>query len=207
MALSPAGAYMRFSARARLAESRSCSVPIDCTLAATAGAAGVVAGAAAPSAAGAGVSSLPEQAASASARATGIHRRAAAIVVTCDILLPFRRRRYVSRGSAWPGPGSGRGGWRFPTPPPATARVQSSIPPTLAYKGGPEAMTTSGVGIASSGQCSAVLPWLSALSWPPDISLSVQAMPIADRMNTQWMMVCHRTPSWVMVVQVSAPAP
>ena len=95
MALSPAGAYMRFSRRAWLADSRSCSVPIDCTLAATTGAAGAAA-AGAEAGAGAAVSSLPEQAASASARATGSHRRAAVIVETCDILLPFRRRRDVN---------------------------------------------------------------------------------------------------------------
>ncbi|MNI48942.1 hypothetical protein D3C73_1035330 [compost metagenome] len=92
MALSPAGAYMRFSRSAWLADSRSCSVPIDCTLAATAGAAGAAAtGAAAPGAVGAGVSSLPEQAARANARATGNHRRAAAIIATCDILLPSKK--------------------------------------------------------------------------------------------------------------------
>ncbi len=30
---------------------------------------------------------------------------------------------------------------------------------------------------------------------------SVQAMPIADGMNTVWM-VCHSTPTWVTLVQV-----
>ncbi|KAG1219916.1 hypothetical protein G6F63_015629 [Rhizopus arrhizus] len=86
---------MRFSRSAWLADSRSCSVPIDCTLAATTGAAGAAA-AGALSGAEAGASSLPEQAASASARATGSHRRAAVIIETCDILLPSRRRRDVN---------------------------------------------------------------------------------------------------------------
>ena len=38
------------------------------------------------------------------------------------------------------------------------------------------------------------------LACPLDISLSVQAMPMADRMNTQWMMVCHITPVAVALV-------
>src|SRR5690606_24261853 len=37
------------------------------------------------------------------------------------------------------------------------------------------------------------------------ISLSVQAMPMADRMNTIWMMVCHSTPSVVSALQRAAP--
>ncbi len=79
---------MRFSRRALLARSRSSSVPIDCTLADTAGAAAGVAAGAATGAAGAG-SSLPEQAARATSRANGASRRSEAIVLTCDIQLPF----------------------------------------------------------------------------------------------------------------------
>src|SRR5690606_5958499 len=37
------------------------------------------------------------------------------------------------------------------------------------------------------------------------MSLSVQAMPSADRMNTTWMMVCHSTPSVVRALQREAP--
>src|SRR5690606_33346876 len=37
------------------------------------------------------------------------------------------------------------------------------------------------------------------------ISLSVQAMPMAERMKTIWMMVCHSTPSVVSAFQRAAP--
>lgn len=76
MALSPAGAYMRFSRSALLASSRSSSVPSDWTLADTAGAAGAAVGAAGAVGVAGAVSSLPEQADRATSRIIGANRRA-----------------------------------------------------------------------------------------------------------------------------------
>src|SRR5690606_29720966 len=68
--------------------------------------------------------------------------------------------------------------------------------------GGPPAFLSRAV--AAGGRTAQWLPcsrlWLL---WV--ISLSVQAMPMADRMNTIWMMVCHSTPSVVSALQRAAP--
>ena len=56
----------------------------------------------------------------------------------------------------------------------------------------------------------ALRQWASALrsraACPFDIRRSVQAIPIAEAMNTQWMIVCHMTPVAVTLVQLRAMA-
>ncbi len=82
---------MRFSRSAWLADACNCSVPIDCTLAETGGAAGAVAAGAVAGAAAGAASSCLEQAASAASSKTGATRRAFANVVTCNMLPPTPR--------------------------------------------------------------------------------------------------------------------
>src|SRR5262245_13080644 len=94
MALSPAGAYIRFSRSAWLAASRSWSAPMACTVAATAGAGGVAGdawvgwlAAAGVGAAGAASSCL-EQAPSAAARSRHAHSRDFGEIVMDNIGTP-----------------------------------------------------------------------------------------------------------------------
>ena len=61
------------------------------------------------------------------------------------------------------------------------------------------------VGTKSDGRHAATAAaghqWPCDFACTPDINLSVQAIPIAETMNTQWMMVCHITPVAVSLVQ------